>query len=234
VSGSKSFVGSADYSEIEPEGTSTVDVSLTPSEDDIGSYNVTLESSTGSASTTVEVTVRATEDQKSSINQSFQSYNETYFTLSQEVSELNNSVSQDLFKSLESNYSRYRSTIEDARQALKSNDYYRAQSALQELEGINETSMTALQNVKEERSNGLPLLLIGGGLLLFILLVGGGVAAVSYSDQYELDVDVPLDDYELDTGLGEYVDVLTEKIDSAGEGGSSEDESNDGSDYSFK
>jgi hypothetical protein len=232
VSGSKSFVGSADYSEIEPEGTSTVDVSLTPSEDDIGSYNVTLESSTGSASTTVEVTVRATEDQKSSINQSFQDYNQTYFTLSQEVSELNNTVSQELFESLGANYSQYRSTIEDARQALDSNNYYRAQSALQELEGINETSMTALQNVKEKRSNGLPLLLIGGGLLLFILLVGGGIAALSYSDQYELDV--PLDDYELETGLGGYVDVLTEKIDSAGEGGSSEDESNDGSDYSFK
>jgi hypothetical protein len=144
-------------------------VDLNTSDHEVGVYNLTLNSEEYGVSSTMEVTVRATQEQEQEINQSLQNWTDKKQELEQNVSEIGT-----LDMSNE-NITKFTQTVENAQEAVQSGEHYRAKSYLEnvesEFESAQSTYSEGLQKHQKNMRNRMFMFALVG-----IVILGGGAA----------------------------------------------------------
>ncbi|MFP4229910.1 MAG: hypothetical protein ACLFRK_02105, partial [Candidatus Nanohaloarchaea archaeon] len=227
------------FDSIPPNETESVYLEFSPTDDDLGMYEVDVSLSSVDASGTVSVLVSADEEARDEIESDLEDYEGRYENLSSRVDSLRPGLSQERKERLDEDFSTLESSAQDAREAVDEGEYYRADSIL---EGIDEEFNAAdetFSTVEKEQSIDDRNKVIMVVAALFLLIIAGGIGFVVYSDEYEFDLSF-LSEYELDIGNDQGVDTfesedsgLVDKLKSKIEelrGGDEEDEV----EYEFK
>ena len=247
-----SFGGNESFESVAPEESTTVDVELSPGEDDLGENTLSVELDGVNASAEVDVLVKASGDVQDDIESDLDDYASDYENLSSRVESLRSELSQERKDRLDSDFSELESSVQEAQDAVDNGEYYMAEEIVSDLESQMQSVEETYSTVEEEQRIDNRNTLIGLGLGLFLLLIASGVGFVAYSDEYELDIsalqdlDVPAignieEEEEEDSGYSHseegdqsdegLVDKIKSKIDELKGGEESEDE---GPEYEFK
>ena len=247
-----SFGSNESFESVAPEESTTVDVELSPGEDDLGENTLSVELDGVNASAEVDVLVKASEDVQDDIESDLDDYASDYENLSSRVESLRSELSQERKDRLDSDFSEVESSVQEAQDAVDNGEYYMAEEIVSDLESQMQSVEETYSTVEEEQRIDNRNTLIGLGLGLFLLLIASGVGFVAYSDEYELDIsalqdlDVPAignieEEEEEDSGYSHseeedqsdegLVDKIKSKIDELKGGEESEDE---GPEYEFK
>jgi hypothetical protein len=246
------LVPSGTVESVAPEESTTVDVELSPGEDDLGENTLSVELDGVNASAEVDVLVKASGDVQDDIESDLDDYASDYENLSSRVESLRSELSQERKDRLDSDFSELESSVQEAQDAVDNGEYYMAEEIVSDLESQMQSVEETYSTVEEEQRIDNRNTLIGLGLGLFLLLIASGVGFVAYSDEYELDIsalqdlDVPAignieEEEEEDSGYSHseeedqsdegLVDKIKSKIDELKGGEESEDE---GPEYEFK
>ena len=246
-----SFGSNESFESVAPEESTTVDVELSPGEDDLGENTLSVELDGVNASAEVDVLVKASGDVQDDIESDLDDYASDYENLGSRVESLRSELSQERKDRLDSDFSELESSVQEAQDAVDNGEYYMAEEIVSDLESQMQSVEETYSTVEEEQRIDNRNTLIGLGLGLFLLLIASGVGFVAYSDEYELDIsalqdlDVPaignIEEEEEDSGYSHseeedqsdegLVDKIKSKIDELKGGEESEDE---GPEYEFK
>jgi len=183
-----SFGGNESFESVAPEESTTVDVELSPGEDDLGENTLSVELDGVNASAEVDVLVKASEDVQDDIESDLDDYASDYENLSSRVESLRSELSQERKDRLDSDFSELESSVQEAQDAVDNGEYYMAEEIVSDLESQMQSVEETYSTVEEEQRIDNRNTLIGLGLGLFLLLIASGVGFVAYSDEYELDI----------------------------------------------
>lgn len=182
------FGSSSSFDSIAPDESVTVDVELSPSDEDLGETTLNVNVDGVDASAQVDVLVKANGDVQSDLESDLDSYEQSYENLSSRVDELSSRLSEDRKERLNSDFSEFETAVENARQAEENGEYYKVDEVLDDLESKMQSTRETADKVEKEQdvADRNRLIMMVGGLL--VLLIGGGIGFVAYSDEYEFDV----------------------------------------------
>ncbi|QGA80681.1 COG1470 family protein [Candidatus Nanohalobium constans] len=192
---------------------------------DVGVYDLKIQTANYDASKTVEVVVRATEDQKQSIESSLQDWKSKRDVLNENISKIGNLEASD------EDISQFTETVSKAEKAAEKGNYYEVKSHLSSIDSSFEQASQTFSEKKDtfQKKQRNQMYLIG--FFLLVLIGGGGVAAYLYSGEEDVSELIPEDwDVELpeempEIGVREKVEELV---------GEAEEEVEEETGYSFK
>lgn len=203
------------------EKTVTVDASNV----DVGTYDLKLETVDLSNSMTVEVIVRATEDQKSSIDSELQEWQDLSSELEENVSSIGTIDESD------ENVSRFLSRVNSVQSAVDEGRYYEAKSHLESIDSEYESAQATYSEAKDEHETKMRNRIFMLAIFGVLIIGGGGTGLLLYSRNSEElpdfvpeDIDVEIPEEVPQLGV---VDKVKELIQDA------EEEVEDETGYSF-
>jgi hypothetical protein len=184
VSDSVLWNGSVSASNLE-EGdsvTKTVEIDASGLEPD--TYELNLQAESTGDSSTVEVIVRATEEQKSSIDDEVKRWVSRLNELNENVSSLG-SLSEENQRRLDRNISEFTQKVEQARNATENGEYYRAGNYLENIDSrftqASNTYSEVKQDYRQKQTNKYIIF-----TLVAVLVLGGGTAGFLFYREEEL------------------------------------------------
>lgn len=204
--------------DMEPGESVTLNYEVETAEEDIGEYSIDVSTEGPSSSESFELWVKANDDQRQDIESRLSEYEQKLESLRANVSELENSVSEEQSTRLSSNMSGFESDVEAAREAVDSGKYYEAESALDDIDSDFSKAKTSYENVRDEYRSSQRLKMILGG---FAVLIFGGIGAIfALNRENIIDVDEYIEklketagDIDTDTdGEGINLDGLKQKV----------------------
>jgi len=211
---------SAEYSDIMPGESQEVELSF--SSQDLGPHSVDIEASTVDVSQTVSVNVLADESTRNEIDNDFESIQESYQDLSEQVEDTRPGLSEEREDRLDSDFSEFDDSFRELEEAIASEEYYRADEILEGMDARQQSAMETFETVEEEQNVADRNRLI---ILFSMLLLGGlgtGAVYVAYNDEYEVSIpsveEMP-DFDEVKSSLQESLGSDSESTDSEDDGG---------------
>lgn len=232
------------YGSIAPNESESISLEFETSEDDLGRYNVELNPNTVETSKQVNVSVVADEDKRDTIESNMSRFLDEYQNISEEVEGVRPGLTNEREQRLDANYSTLEESIKELESAVESGDYYRADEILEDMDNQVQAAQSTFEEVREEQriDDRNSILMVAG--LLAVFLVGGGVGFLAYRTDYELDIDLEavqdfdINDYELDLNLdleeNELVDGIREKVEGLTDSTGEDESSSDQPEYQFK
>ena len=188
VTGSEDFIESGEYGEMVPGDSETVVLQISP-ENDLGESNVTFEASTADASVSVELLVRADDEQQEEIESEVEQISNEYSDLESRFEDMRNSFNEDRESRVDSEVEEFEASFDEAQQAIEEGRYYEADQILEGLASSLQSAESTFEEVKDEHETAMRNRYIIAGLFFLLLLAGGGAGFVLYSDGNELDID---------------------------------------------
>lgn len=210
--------GERTVEELEGEESRTLEFDTEPNESQIGEWQVDLESDDPRVSESVNITVRANEEQREEVDSMLENYSSSMDSLSSNITDLRREgLDAELNETLSENVTPFKHRVKSAQEFVDEGEYYRAYSALENIEELEETAKSTFSDVKQEHEinqrNSLLLMLFGG----FIVVAAGAGAFVYTREDYELGLDeLNLDEYRV-PDLGGISSAVSEKIQALGE-----------------
>lgn len=210
--------GERTVEELEGEESRTLEFDTEPNESQIGEWQVDLESDDPRVSESVNITVRANEEQREEVDSMLENYSSSMDSLSSNITDLRREgLDAELNETLSENVTPFKHRVKSAQEFVDEGEYYRAYSALENIEELEETAKSTFSDVKQEHEinqrNSLLLMLFGG----FIVVAAGAGAFVYTREDYKLGLDeLNLDEYRV-PDLGGISSAVSEKIQALGE-----------------
>ncbi|MBC5792450.1 MAG: hypothetical protein H8Z69_00260 [Nanohaloarchaea archaeon] len=223
----KFYIGSLDFSASSPVfsdsqtisdfgkgDTANLELEINPAEQDIGSYDLQLSTSNPSSSKTVNLRVKASEDQRSSIESEFQSQLSKYERLKSNITSLRTKVGQQKTQNLNANFSALNESINNAQTAMDNGEYYKVESELSSLNDEYSKASQTYQTVKEHYDSSRTAMMF---IALFGIVVIGGLGAgafLIYSDDFDVGIE-PEDLKQIGSDVDmDSVDEVKQKVES--------------------
>lgn len=195
--------GSETIASLDPDDSINMSFEVAPDDEEMGESTIDVSSEEPESSVEVDLTVRASENQRNEIESTLEQYESELEDLRANVSALEeDGLSQERSERLQNEISSFETRIQQARSNVDEGTYYLAS---QELEGIEEelqTAQTGFQEISDEHSSAklrrYGLLGLGG-----IIVVVAGVGGAFYMrDDMEFDIE-QIKDSNIDvTNLG--------------------------------
>lgn len=170
------------------EKTVTVDASNI----DVGTYDLELETVDLSNSMTVEVIVRATEDQKSGIDSELQEWQDLSSELEENVSSIGTVDESN------ENVSRFLSRVSSVQTAVDEGRYYEAKNHLESIESEYESAQATYSEAKDRHEKKVKTRMFMLAIFGVLIIGGGGTGLLLYSKNSEELPDFVPDDLDVE------------------------------------
>ncbi len=226
------FSDSQTISDLGIGDTVNVNLEISPAEQDIGSYDLQLSTSSPSSSKTVDLRIKANQEQRSSIESDFQSRLSKFNKLKSNITELRTKVGKEMSKGLEANFSELNQSMNNAQKAMENGNYYKVESELSNLDGEYSKASQTYNAVKEDYQSSRTAMIF---MILFGVVLVGGVGAgafLIYSDEFDVGIE-PEDLKEIGSdvdmsSVGEIKESVESKIEEITDSDGSEASSEEG------
>jgi hypothetical protein len=177
-SDSKLWNGSVTAEDLESGDKVEKTISIDASGVDHGIYEMVLTSSNYDASVSVEVRVRAAEDQKSGIEQRVQEWVNKSESFKQNVSEIGTLDVED------GNVTRFTELVDNASKAVTNGEYYKASEYLKNVDSrFSEASKVYSEKLEQHKENKQQQMLFIAIAVIVLLALGGVAGYFVYGDE---------------------------------------------------
>lgn len=178
--------------------------SIKPKKKHIGAQTVTIETDTPSASNSFDVRIKANKDQRSSIKAKLSTYQQKLDDLKTKFNENKDSWGIDLKNRFRSNYSEFKSKVNDAETAVQKGRFYEAEDNLSNIDSSHSQAQNSYETVEEisKKRQRNQIIMFGVVGLLLIGGAGGGFLYFRSDQEFDfnfdklLDSDIPINDLE--------------------------------------
>ncbi|MFB6203030.1 MAG: hypothetical protein ABEK01_00915 [Candidatus Nanohaloarchaea archaeon] len=203
---------------LKPGRSEVLNVSLPTEPRDMGRHTVTFSTESPDVSTSMDLIVRANEEQRKKIKQKYQKWRSRYKRLHTNVSELQQAIGGSWERQLEGNFSGFNETIQQATEAKITGNYYKVSNALQGIREKYAQAREAFNTVQEKYRSAQTTQMVLTLFLVSFGVVGIVAGYVYFSDDYYLDLDA-LTGHEAVRSLREsdYGELAAAKLGSAAE-----------------
>lgn len=169
--------GEESISGFEPGDSLTLTFEASPSESEIGEYDVEVSTDSPSTSQSFTYRVKANQQQREQVQSRLDEQVQRLEELEANVTSLQQKVSDRQSEALSANLSEFKADVEQAQNAVENGEYYAAQEALDGIDGDYSTAQTAYEDIRQEyqSSQRFKMILAVVGLILL-----GGIGGIGY------------------------------------------------------